>query len=714
MSEFRFGRRARTTAIVGTAALSVLLTACGGTRMSDEAIVGAAGAAQQQVADVAPNGLGAVTGGEQPGAGLAPAAPGQVATDRTAAAPGTAGQTAATGTQNTGSAKDNASTATTGGNQAAGGSKTDQAPGPVTRKSVIKLGAVGTFSGPVGGLVKDTVTGIRAWSQAVNAQGGINGHPVEILVGDDGGDPARFNSILQQFVEQQGVQAFLYTTLGFSPNGNNKYLDSKKIYTFAHEGGLEVPYNNPYVLTPAAAGLTYADVMVLSFGAAVGAKGGVKLASFACSDFGLCDNFDRRWSDKTVLDKAGFSLVARGRPSLTQPDFTSQCLAAKQAGAEAVIVALDGAAIRRFASDCARQSYRPKLSSADLVITADLPGDKNVDGLIVGTKMAPFTDARIQGIREMLAGFARFAPGQTVTGGMSYGWLIGEFFAAAAKNLPDNQTLKDIEDGIYSIKDNNLKGLTYPITMTRGKPMARQLCYGVVLVAGDKFATGPGKSFQCAKGGKPLSNPDDYSSETASAAQGSLEQGAPTRAALRVPAPASTPGSDAWLPEQQPIVGVLPAGARSAAAVPAGMRMASSAPATDRCPPARVAGLSYLLDALQTGSGAGPSIAYGVALAVLGTPLPEPLGQYQGQLLAESAKFVEQFSDDAPAAVHEFRTFIEPLAEYNEPANGLIDTAADTLDALAVDYGTFIQPGDRSLQQLAALILDAKATNSPC
>jgi ABC-type branched-subunit amino acid transport system substrate-binding protein len=708
----------RTTFVVGAAALSVLLTGCGGTRQSDEAIEKAAGVgAGQQAATT----NGALTGDLGSGSVTAPTdtagatagAPTGTTGAGSATAPGTATSTGGAGAPATGS-KGNAGSTATGGNTAGGNA--GAAAGPVTKKTVIKLGAVGTFSGPVGGLVKDTVTGIRAWSQAVNAAGGINGHPVEVLVGDDGGDPARFNSILQQFVEQQGVQAFLYTTLGFAPNGNNKYLDAKHIFTFAHEGGLEIPYTDPYVLTPAPAGLTYADVMVLSFGAGINAKGGVKLASFACSDFGLCDNFDKRWSDKNVLQKAGFTLVARGRPSLTQPDYTSQCLAAKQAGAEAIILALDGAAIRRFASDCARQNYHPKLSSADLVITRDLPGDKNVDGLVIGTKMAPFTDARVPGINEMLQAFARFAPGQTPTGGMSYGWLIGNFFQAAAKNLPDHQTLKDIEDGVYSIKNNNLKGMTFPITMTRGKPMARQLCYGTALVQGDHFATAPGKSFSCAKDGKPLSNPDDYGAVTgsvqpASVQQGDVVQGAATRAALRASAPSS---SDAWLPALgEETYGVLvpqprvAASARSAS--PA--RVTADAPA---CPPARAAGFSYLLDAFQTGTSAGPGVFYGIALAVLGTPVPAPFDTYQAQFLGESASFVEKFSHDTPAAIQAARQYFEPFAVYNDYSNAFIDAIAAGLDGGADNFGSFIQPGDTSMKQLADSFRDAKATSSPC
>jgi ABC-type branched-subunit amino acid transport system substrate-binding protein len=699
-------------AVVGTVAIGLLTTGCGGTRESDAAIQQAAGVGAASSAAPADAGFAGAGGDVAAGA----AAP--VANAPVAAAPDAA-STTTTASTTTGTAPAAATTAkkpaagtaaaTTGKKPAAGtaatsgaaktvkkteaaapssGGGTPAIPG-VANKSVIKLGAVGTFSGPVGGLVKDTITGIRAWSQAVNASGGVNGHPVQVLVGDDGGDPARYNSILQQFVEQQGVVAFLYTTLGFSPNGNNKYLDSKHIFTFSTEGGLEVAYNDPYVLTATPTGLTNADSLILAFGKAIKASGGVKLASFACSDFGLCDNFDKRWSDKTVLDKAGFTLVARGRPSLTQPDYTSQCLAAKQAGATAIMIAMDGAAIRRFAGDCARQNYHPKLATADLVATKDLPGDKNVDGLIIGTKMSSFADTRVEGVKEAYAAFARYAPGQTITGGMTNGWIIGEFFAQAGKNLPDKVTLSAIEDGLYSIKNNNLKGMTYPITMERGKPMARQLCYGVAVIQGDKFVPGTGQALYCEKNGKPLNNLDDYGTKADSTK--ATDQNAPVRAALLAPKRVDVPAS-------------LPTPATPAAPV---------APDAT-CPPARATGWSYLLDAFQTGSAAGPGVFYGIALAALGTPLPEPLGAYQGQFLQASGSSVEKFSHDTPAAIQGLRTYFEPFAVYNDYGNAFVDLGATSMDSFAGNYGSFIQPGDTSMREFASSMRDAKATQTPC
>lgn len=359
---------------------------------------------------------------------------------------------------------------------------------------------VGTFSGPVGALVKDTVTGIRVWAQHANATGGVHGHPIEMLVGDDGGDPARFISLQQQFLEQDGVLAFLYSTLGFSPNGNNKYLDAKQIYTFGTDGGLDVAYDNPYVLTPTPAGRTLGDSIMFALSKVAIPQGKTKFASFTCSDIGLCDLYDERWTDPEVLAQTGFTLTARGRPSLTQPDYTAQCLNAKNAGAEVVMAALDTASLRRLAGDCARQDYRPIFGTVDLLALADLPSDPNVDGLIVASRIVPWVDTRVPGIAELHEAFGRYAPGTVISGGMANGWILGEFFAAAGADLPDNPTQADLTEGIFSIKDENLSGMTYPITLTRGQPDERELCFGIVQIKDRKYSQFPGPSLYCDQG----------------------------------------------------------------------------------------------------------------------------------------------------------------------------------------------------------------------
>jgi ABC-type branched-subunit amino acid transport system substrate-binding protein len=674
------GRRKGTVLAAGVAAFAVLLTGCGGTRMSDEAIEQAAGVGQGAPLD-APTASDTAPGSGAAGPAVTDPAAGPAVTDPAAGtgavAPGAAASAGASTTSSAGQGGANGTSASApvGATKPAAGTAA-QPLGPAN-KPVIRVGVVGTFSGPVGGLVKDTVTGIRVWSQWINARGGVGGHPVEVLIGDDGGDPARFVSMQQQFVEQKGAVAFLYATLGFSPNGNNKYLDSKKIFTLGTEGGLDTVYNNPYVLTATPAGRVNADSILRALGDVAVPVGKTKLANFACSDFGLCDLFDERISNPEALKEVGFELVARGRPSLTQPDYTSQCLTAKQAGAEVVMLELDTASIRRFAGDCARQNYRPIFATSDLLASSSLPSDPNVDGMIIASKMAPWTDQSVPGIAKVTQAFAQYAPGAPPTGGNTNGWILGRFFESIGRNFPaGNVTPADVAAGVYSIKNDNLDGMTFPISVTKGQPMKRQLCYGVVVIKNAKYDRFPGKALRCT-----AVLPGGPSGQSGAVQSGAVQSGAVQSGAVQA-------GAARFGMSRLPARAVV-----------------SARPVNEPgCPPARVVGLSYLLDVLETGSAAGPSIAFGVALAALGVSTPEPIAEYQRQVITQSAALVEKMGKDGPAAIRQGRVYIEPLAAYNEAPNNLFGALADALDSTADDVGPFIQPGDRSIQELTPVL----------
>ena len=482
-------RQSRPRAVPVLAVLALLALSACGTRQSDQAIKDAAGGAGTQIT-VVDQGATSTTGGSAPGT------TGATATNTGNTAPAGRGGTSGT-SGTTGMSGVNSPTGTTGTPSSGGSTGPSVRPdGPATG-SPVTVAIVGTFSGPVGTLVKDTTTGARIWAAYANAHGGVNGHKVNLVIGDDGGDPARYNSLVQQFVEQDHAIAFLYTTLGLAPNGNNRYLDSKKIFTFGTEGGLDNAYNDPYELTAVPSGHTYAEAMIYAFSKVAKQKGTLKLAEYACSDFSLCDNFDAEWSNPKTLKATGFTLVDRGRPSLTQPDFTTQCINARNAGATAIISGLDAASLRRFAGDCARQNYRPLMGSADVVVTSAIADDPNMEGFVIGGKLASFKADSEPGIKRLAQALAQYAPGVKATGGIAYGWLLGTFFAHAEKSLPANPTAADVGNGVYALKGDDLDGMTYPLTFTRGQPSPNKLCYGVTVVHDRAFQQGPGSPLEC-------------------------------------------------------------------------------------------------------------------------------------------------------------------------------------------------------------------------
>ena len=78
------------------------------------------------------------------------------------------------------------------------------------RKSEILFGSFGVEAGVLGVISGPAPPAIRAWTADVNSRGGLGGHPVRVIMVDDGGDPARAQAGVRQMVEKDHVIGFLY------------------------------------------------------------------------------------------------------------------------------------------------------------------------------------------------------------------------------------------------------------------------------------------------------------------------------------------------------------------------------------------------------------------------------------------------------------------------------------------------------------------------
>src|SRR5256885_2107385 len=98
-------------------------------------------------------------------------------------------------------------------------------PGGGATLAPIVFGTFGTGSGVIGRAVQPIITADKAWSADVNARGGVAGHPVKLLFGDDGGDPAAALAIAKRMVEQDKVVAFIRTYLVTTTPAVTPYLE---------------------------------------------------------------------------------------------------------------------------------------------------------------------------------------------------------------------------------------------------------------------------------------------------------------------------------------------------------------------------------------------------------------------------------------------------------------------------------------------------------
>lgn len=374
-------------------------------------------------------------------------------------------------------------------------SQPDPAPAAPGAKSQVAVGTVATLSGPVGAFVKDSIFAISVWAKWMNGKGGVNGHPVRHVVADDGGDPARYNASVRQLVEEQGVVAFLFNTIGLA-GGDLSYVNQKRVPIIGHEAGTEDAYSSPMVFTPYPSGLSYAYALIAGFAQAVVPEGRTKLASIACSDVKLCDLFDRTWNGPAAKE-LGFQVVYRARPSLTQPDFTAECISARQAGAQVILGAIDNNSYLRLAHSCARQNYKPTIGVADQLALLSVAADPVMEGNVVITKVAPWPDTTVPGTAELHQAFSQAAPGVEVNGAHAGGWVTAKTFELAARNLPDQPTSGEVLNGLWAINGDSLGGMTFPLTFPKEQPSPRRSCWGIALIQGGKFVPPPNGKLKC-------------------------------------------------------------------------------------------------------------------------------------------------------------------------------------------------------------------------
>jgi branched-chain amino acid transport system substrate-binding protein len=69
------------------------------------------------------------------------------------------------------------------------------------------------------------------------------------------------------------------------------------------------------------------------------------------------------------------------------------------------------------------------------------------------------------------------------------GWVSTQLFQLAAKNIGDPPTSQAILNGLWSIKNDDLGGITQPLTFTKGQPAAQMVCYWLLELKSGHFVS---------------------------------------------------------------------------------------------------------------------------------------------------------------------------------------------------------------------------------
>ncbi len=206
---------------------------------------------------------------------------------------------------------------------------------PAFAAEPIKIGAFFALSGPAGNIGVPTKLVAQMVVDKINKEGGINGRPIELVIGDTESDPAKAAVIAKKFIFSDKVAAIIGPTSTAEGMSVKKIVEEAGIPTFMTVGG------DPVIMGGNFGAYTYvfkspqrSSTAVQKLYGYLKAKGLTKVALFTASDSFGKDGLG--WLEK-LAPEFGISLTAKESFGPSDTDMTPQLTKIKNSGPQAIV-----------------------------------------------------------------------------------------------------------------------------------------------------------------------------------------------------------------------------------------------------------------------------------------------------------------------------------------------------------------------------------------
>ena len=367
----------------------------------------------------------------------------------------------------------------------------------VAAGSPIKIGVLCSCSGPFGTTIASAWKVVQAWEKSVNASGGLSGHPVDLTETDNGSNPGTAATNAQSMISAK-VDAII--DLDILDAVWQKPVSAAKIPVIGGNFSSPAYYQDPnwYPSGQTNDSITYS---VVATAKQAGAK---NLGQLYCAESAQCQE------SVPLIKAAGQSLgvpdVYNASIAATAPNYTAQCLAAKQAGVTAVFIGDSTSVIARVAQDCDKQGYDPIYITEGTGFTNQALTTAGLkDHLWSPYPILPYysNDPAVTAMNTVLE---KYYPGitqdpNTWSEFAAQAWTAGLLIAQAVKNagVTSGETVSPdvITKGLDTVSSQTLGGYSPSLTFTAGQPHKVD-CWYVGRVQGGKASQVGGLT--CEKG----------------------------------------------------------------------------------------------------------------------------------------------------------------------------------------------------------------------
>ena len=366
--------------------------------------------------------------------------------------------------------------------------------GSTSATADIPVGVIGSYSGPQSSTFASSRETMQAWADAVNAAGGIDGHPVHLYIEDDAGNTSQSLTEVKTLVQEDHVVAIVGQSTG-DPSAFQSYVDSAGVPVI---GGN--PQSTPYLTDPNWFAIGGNEVASFYGIAAAAKQSGAKLGNLYCAELPACA------ATQTLLQgfggPLGLSVSYSSKVSASAPDFTAVCQGLIRSGVQSYTLGLGAATLKQVASQCQQQGLKAKLILSD-VADSTFTSDPQFNGLEVVDDIFPFFDESTPATKAFHAALKKYAPSVgtaalPLNSQAAVAWASGELFETAVQQGGTGPiTSATVKQGLYSLKGDTLGGLTAPLTFAKGKP-TNYNCNWLYEIKNGAFSSPNGTKATCA------------------------------------------------------------------------------------------------------------------------------------------------------------------------------------------------------------------------
>jgi len=381
----------------------------------------------------------------------------------------------------------------------AGSSGSSQASGS---GASIKVGTIGTYSGPLASSIAPGDKVMRAWASQVNAKGGINGRKIDLVVKDDGGNATTAVTAAKELINQDHVVAIV---------GEQSLLDTTWA-PLAASAGIPViggePFNLPFATNPDFFP-SGANIFARSYATlAEGKRQGDKFAFLYCAEAPTCALSVNIF--KSFAPSLNMQVALAQSVSASAPNYTAVCQALKESGAQSFEVGQASVTALRITDACVQQGVTATEVATAGITSSSWLSHPSTQGTLNIELDFPFFDKSLPATQEYQAFLQQAGLGDGNGATSTFAYVGAKLFEKAASSLGKTALTSDsLKNALYQMKNETLGGLTPPLTFTRGKATLIN-CWFLSRIKGNAWTAPQGLRTTCA--------PDDVIAPVAAAA----------------------------------------------------------------------------------------------------------------------------------------------------------------------------------------------------